>query len=145
MKFTTIKIQLESKFKTKIIQHFNIINIHSCFVDKDTNNIALQQRACIGKFSEEVKRLCHKEKKNDFVSEAYLLTLGDDGYSGGGGDNDGDGGEENDDREGGEEDNGDRKGGSGDDKGRDGGGGDNDVEKQENYSFLMMMIIGGII
>jgi len=23
-----------------------------------------------------VKRLCHKEKRNDFVSEAYLLTLG---------------------------------------------------------------------
>ena len=28
------------------------------------------------RFSNEVKRLCHKEKKNDFVSEAYLLTLG---------------------------------------------------------------------
>lgn len=23
-----------------------------------------------------MKRLCHKEKKNDFVSEAYLVTLG---------------------------------------------------------------------
>lgn len=23
-----------------------------------------------------MKRLCHKEKRNDFVSEAYLLTLG---------------------------------------------------------------------
>ena len=23
-----------------------------------------------------MKRLCHKEKKSDFVSEAYLLTLG---------------------------------------------------------------------
>lgn len=34
------------------------------------------QNACIVKFSNEVKRLCHKEKKNDFVSEAYLLTLG---------------------------------------------------------------------
>jgi len=35
-----------------------------------------EQRACIERFSNEVKRLCHKEKKNDFVSEAYLLTLG---------------------------------------------------------------------
>jgi len=34
------------------------------------------QRRCIETFSVEVKRLCHKEKKNDFVSEAYLLTLG---------------------------------------------------------------------
>ena len=34
------------------------------------------QRACIERFSNEVKRLCHKEKRNDFVSEAYLLTLG---------------------------------------------------------------------
>jgi len=31
---------------------------------------------CIERFSSEVKRLCHKEKRNDFVSEAYLLTLG---------------------------------------------------------------------
>jgi len=34
------------------------------------------QRLCIERFSTEVKRLCHKEKRNDFVSEAYLLTLG---------------------------------------------------------------------
>jgi len=34
------------------------------------------QRLCIERFSNEVKRLCHKEKRNDFVSEAYLLTLG---------------------------------------------------------------------
>ena len=27
-------------------------------------------------FCGEVKRLCHKEKRNDLVSEAYLLTLG---------------------------------------------------------------------
>jgi len=35
-----------------------------------------RQRLCIERFSGEVKRLCHKEKRNDFVSEAYLLTLG---------------------------------------------------------------------
>ena len=34
------------------------------------------QRKAIERFSSEVKRLCHKEKRNDFVSEAYLLTLG---------------------------------------------------------------------
>ncbi|XP_064636208.1 cytoplasmic FMR1-interacting protein-like isoform X2 [Lineus longissimus] len=34
------------------------------------------QRKAIDRFCGEVKRLCHKEKKNDFVSEAYLLTLG---------------------------------------------------------------------
>lgn len=28
------------------------------------------------KFAEEVKRLCHVEKRKDFVSEAYLLTIG---------------------------------------------------------------------
>ena len=27
-------------------------------------------------FSGEIKRLCHAEKRNDFVSEAHLLTLG---------------------------------------------------------------------
>lgn len=34
------------------------------------------QTRAIDRFCEEVKRLCHKEKKNDLVSEAYLLTLG---------------------------------------------------------------------
>ena len=28
------------------------------------------------KFTGEVKRLCHHERRKDFVSEAYLLTLG---------------------------------------------------------------------
>lgn len=34
------------------------------------------QRKAIEAFSGEVKRLCHSEKRKDFVSEAYLLTLG---------------------------------------------------------------------
>lgn len=35
-----------------------------------------EQRKAIDSFCAEVKRLCHREKRNDFVSEAYLLTLG---------------------------------------------------------------------
>lgn len=34
------------------------------------------QRTAIDRFCTEVKRLCHTEKRKDFVSEAYLLTLG---------------------------------------------------------------------
>ncbi|CAN0347133.1 unnamed protein product [Lampetra fluviatilis] len=34
------------------------------------------QRKAIEKFCEEMKRLCHAERRKDFVSEAYLLTLG---------------------------------------------------------------------
>jgi len=34
------------------------------------------QRTAIERFCGEVKRLCHAEKRKDFVSEAYLLTLG---------------------------------------------------------------------
>ncbi|XP_063236550.1 cytoplasmic FMR1-interacting protein [Bacillus rossius redtenbacheri] len=34
------------------------------------------QRKAIERFCGEVKRLCHQEKRKDFVSEAYLLTLG---------------------------------------------------------------------
>ncbi|XP_061164515.1 cytoplasmic FMR1-interacting protein 2-like [Saccostrea echinata] len=30
----------------------------------------------IKKFGEEIKRLCHPGRKNDFISEAYLLTIG---------------------------------------------------------------------
>ena len=39
-------------------------------------NIIMPQNRAIDKFCEEVKRLCHKEKRNDLVSEAYLLTMG---------------------------------------------------------------------
>lgn len=38
--------------------------------------IHLLQLKAIERFCNEVKRLCHAEKKKDFVSEAYLLTLG---------------------------------------------------------------------
>lgn len=34
------------------------------------------QRKAIDVFCNQVKRLCHQEKRKDFVSEAYLLTLG---------------------------------------------------------------------
>jgi len=43
-----------------------VSNIFFCF----------EQRKAIERFSAEVKRLCHQEKRKDFVSEAYLLTLG---------------------------------------------------------------------
>ena len=34
------------------------------------------QRKATERFCAEVKRLCHPEKRKEFVSEAYLLTLG---------------------------------------------------------------------
>lgn len=36
----------------------------------------LLQRTAIDRFCGEVRRLCHTERRKDFVSEAYLLTLG---------------------------------------------------------------------
>ncbi|KAK4014619.1 cytoplasmic FMR1-interacting protein isoform X1 [Daphnia magna] len=39
-------------------------------------NFMYFQRKAIERFSAEVKRLSHAEKRKDFVSEAYLLTLG---------------------------------------------------------------------
>ncbi|PSN54695.1 Cytoplasmic FMR1-interacting protein [Blattella germanica] len=39
-------------------------------------NFMYFQRKAIERFSAEVKRLCHQEKRKDFVTEAYLLTLG---------------------------------------------------------------------
>nr|CAD7203694.1 unnamed protein product [Timema douglasi] len=39
-------------------------------------NFMYFQRKAIERFCGEVKRLCHQEKRKDFVSEAYLLTLG---------------------------------------------------------------------
>ena len=38
--------------------------------------INLFQRKAVESFCSEVKRLSHEEKRKDFVSEAYLLTLG---------------------------------------------------------------------
>ena len=34
------------------------------------------QKKAVDRFCNEVKRLSHEEKRKDFVSEAYLLTLG---------------------------------------------------------------------
>ncbi|MEQ2196776.1 hypothetical protein XENOCAPTIV_012359 [Xenoophorus captivus] len=43
----------------------------SCFLF-----LLLIQRSAIDRFCSEVRRLCHAERRKDFVSEAYLLTLG---------------------------------------------------------------------
>ncbi|MCP9257864.1 Cytoplasmic FMR1-interacting protein [Dirofilaria immitis] len=37
---------------------------------------AVPMNKAISRFCDEMKRLCHPEKRKDFVSEAYLLTLG---------------------------------------------------------------------
>ncbi|CAB1323681.1 unnamed protein product, partial [Coregonus sp. 'balchen'] len=39
-------------------------------------NFMYFQRTAIDRFCGEVRRLCHVERRKDFVSEAYLLTLG---------------------------------------------------------------------
>ncbi|XP_032879162.1 cytoplasmic FMR1-interacting protein 1 isoform X2 [Amblyraja radiata] len=39
-------------------------------------NFMYFQRNAIDRFCDEMKRLCHAERRRDFVSEAYLLTLG---------------------------------------------------------------------
>lgn len=38
--------------------------------------LLVSQRTAIDRFCGEVRRLCHAERRKDFVSEAYLLTLG---------------------------------------------------------------------
>lgn len=44
-------------------------------VNKLLNFMYFQSKA-IERFTSEVKRLCHTEKRKDFISEAYMLTLG---------------------------------------------------------------------
>ena len=39
-------------------------------------NIHLFQSKAIERFIYEIKQLCHAEKRRDFISEAYMLTLG---------------------------------------------------------------------
>ncbi|KAL3880810.1 hypothetical protein ACJMK2_033017 [Sinanodonta woodiana] len=52
-----------------------IVDVLQPLITKLMNFMAFHERA-IDRFCLEVKRLCHEEVKNDFVSEAYLLTLG---------------------------------------------------------------------
>ncbi|XP_074651924.1 cytoplasmic FMR1-interacting protein 2-like isoform X2 [Tubulanus polymorphus] len=51
-----------------------IVEVLDPQVHKLTNFMYFQKKAN-ERFCNEVKRLCHKEKKNDFVSEAYIVTL----------------------------------------------------------------------
>lgn len=59
--------------RLEINQH--IVEVLEPGVTKLLNFMHFKKRA-VERFCEEVKRLCHREKRNDFVSEAYLLTLG---------------------------------------------------------------------
>ncbi|XP_077992944.1 cytoplasmic FMR1-interacting protein 1-like [Glandiceps talaboti] len=52
-----------------------IVNVLEPEITKLINLMKFQKLA-ITKFCDEVKSLCHQAKKNDFVSESYLLTLG---------------------------------------------------------------------
>ncbi|XP_071846795.1 cytoplasmic FMR1-interacting protein 2-like isoform X2 [Apostichopus japonicus] len=63
-------------------QQPNRVEIYQKFVEvmepevaKLVNFMYFQQRA-IDVFCRDIKRLCHSERRKDFVSEAYLLTLG---------------------------------------------------------------------
>lgn len=54
-----------------------VFKMHSCHSAVPYILISLcLQRKAIERFCSEVKRLCHAERRKDFVSEAYLLTLG---------------------------------------------------------------------
>ncbi|KAL3880811.1 hypothetical protein ACJMK2_033018 [Sinanodonta woodiana] len=63
----------EQENRVEIYQ--KIVEVLDPQVTKLKDFMKFHKRA-IERFCSEVKRLCHKEKKNDFVSEAYLLTLG---------------------------------------------------------------------
>ncbi|XP_052277863.1 cytoplasmic FMR1-interacting protein-like [Dreissena polymorpha] len=59
--------------RTEIYQ--KIVEVMEPLVSKLRDFMHFQIKA-VQTFCGEVRRLCHKEKRNDFVSEAYLLTLG---------------------------------------------------------------------
>ncbi|XP_059150444.1 cytoplasmic FMR1-interacting protein-like isoform X1 [Physella acuta] len=63
----------EQENRTEIYQ--KTVEVLEPHVNKLMQFMFFQKRA-IDLFCDEVKRLCHKEKRQDFVSEAYLLTLG---------------------------------------------------------------------
>ncbi|KAK3576874.1 hypothetical protein CHS0354_012929 [Potamilus streckersoni] len=61
--------------KNRVEVNQMIVDVLQPLITKLMNFMAFHERA-IDRFCMEVKRLCHEEVKNDFVSEAYLLTLG---------------------------------------------------------------------
>ena len=71
-----------SRLINLIIEEYNRNNRSITYTEFSQNggNIKAQperpQRKAIERFCSEVKRLCHAERRKDFVSEAYLLTLG---------------------------------------------------------------------
>ncbi|XP_061164414.1 cytoplasmic FMR1-interacting protein-like [Saccostrea echinata] len=68
--------QVKSNEQPNRVEIYNkIVEVLDPQVSKLMDLMYFTKRA-IERFGNEVKRLCHKEKRNDFVSEAYLLTLG---------------------------------------------------------------------
>ena len=52
------------------------IDLYKAHITQVIRYNILFQRKAIERFCSEVKRLSHDEKRKDFVSEAYLLTIG---------------------------------------------------------------------
>lgn len=75
-------IQLQQEFSVLIIRSFFSLGFWLKCENKTTVEFypgvifGVLQRKAIERFCSEVKRLCHAERRKDFVSEAYLLTLG---------------------------------------------------------------------
>ncbi|XP_064636009.1 cytoplasmic FMR1-interacting protein-like isoform X2 [Lineus longissimus] len=68
--------QVKSNEQTNRVEiNEKIVEVLQPHIQKLTNLMYFQKKA-IETFCGEVKRLSHEKKKNDFVSEAYLLTLG---------------------------------------------------------------------
>ncbi|WAQ99149.1 CYFIP-like protein [Mya arenaria] len=70
----SLSIHYQTNFDTNFEDRSAYVTGVARYIEEATVHADLKK--AIERFSGEVKRLCHKEKKNDFVSEAYLLTLG---------------------------------------------------------------------
>ena len=83
----TVEVLAPEVNKLLNLMYFQVILVHSCVLlcignmqwcetkSNKQHQFSLQKKA-IERFCGEVKRLSHEEKRKDFVSEAYLLTIG---------------------------------------------------------------------
>lgn len=78
----TVEVLEPEVTKLMKFMYFQVRLVSGAFYDGVLNLGSLNpsslswQRKAIERFCSEVKRLCHAERRKDFVSEAYLLTLG---------------------------------------------------------------------
>jgi cytoplasmic FMR1 interacting protein len=72
----TVEVLGPEVSKLLALMYFQVLESAGLIPNKIFKKWFFSQQKAVERFCGEFKRLCHAEKRKDFVSEAYLLTLG---------------------------------------------------------------------